>query len=608
MATRKKKLFDNLLIECAWEVCNQVGGIYTVIRSKISALIEQWGDNYCLLGPSVNPNINAEFDPIQEGDDAIIRTVKNMRNLGYDVKYGRWLVTGRPKVVLLNPENVKNRLSNLQKHYHENHKIDILKDHELLNEMLLWADMCRTFFTLLSKEINKDKIQVIGHFHEWMSGLPILDIKREKLNVKTVFTTHATMLGRYLAMTEKSFYDDMSKYDWYEEAAKFNILPMVQIEREVAAATDTFTTVSMVTGEECINLLGKKPDVITPNGLNIQRFVAYHEVQNLHQEFKDEIHDFTIGHFFQHSHFDLDNTLYFFTSGRYEFKNKGFDLTLDALKKLNAIMVKEKLKTTVVMFFITRQSTWSINPDALESRGVMEEIRQTCEAIQRQVGQRLFMKATKSTDDHRLPDLNDLVDDYWKLRYRRTIQSWKSDKWPIIVTHNLVNDLDDDILKCLRVNQLLNSPNDRVKVVYHPEFINSTNPLFGIDYTEFVRGCHLGVFPSYYEPWGYTPLECIASGVPTVTSDLSGFGRYASSIEKNLEDAGIFLLKREKRRYDRQVSDLTQYLYKIVKSNRRERMILRNKAEDFSENFDWKVLRSEYEKAYNKALKKSITD
>ena len=604
MAAQKRvRLYDSVLVECAWEVCNQVGGIYTVIRSKVPAMIEKWGDNYCLLGPSVNPNIKAEFDPIKEGDDPIFRTVEKMRLLGYDVEYGRWLVTGRPKAVLLDPENVINRLKNLQTHYHKTHGIAIQEDHDLLNEMLRWADLNRTFFKILSEECEADEKRLIGHFHEWMAGLPVLDIKKDKLPVKTVFTTHATMLGRYLAMTESSFYDKMKEYDWHKEATHFHILPLVQIEREVADKVDTFTTVSAVTGQECIHLLGRKPDTITPNGLNIQRFVAYHEVQNLHQEYKEEIHDFTIGHFFNHSSFNLDKTLYFFTSGRYEYKNKGFDITLDALKRLNKQMIAEGSDVTVVMFFITKRPTWSINPDVLESRGVLEEIRQTCEHILEQVGHRLFLKAAESTDDHRLCDLNELVDDYWKLRYRRTIQSWKSNRWPIIVTHNLTDDLDDEILSYLRNEQMLNAPGDRVKIVYHPDFINSTNPLFGIDYSEFVRGCHLGIFPSYYEPWGYTPLESIASGVPTVTSDLSGFGKYAYSIEKNPEENGVYLLKRDGRKYDRQVNDLTKFLHDFVHTERRERIIMRNKAEDFSEKFDWKVLRSEYEKAYRKALK-----
>jgi glycogen(starch) synthase len=602
MPRKKKSPEEALIIECAWEVCNQVGGIYTVIRSKIPAMIEKWGDNYCLLGPLANPNINAEFDPIHDLSDPIGKTVEIMRNMGYEVWYGRWLVTGRPKVVLLNPENVFNRLSALQKQLHDNHGLDVMMEHDLLERMVLWADLNRTFMTVLCKDVIKGKSEVIAHFHEWMACLPILDIRKQKLHCKTVFTTHATMLGRYLAMNDAEFYQKLPHYDWQKEASNFNILPMAQIERAAAHAADSFTTVSQVTGKECEHLLGKKPDVITPNGLNIKRFAAYHEVQNLHQSFKEEIHQFVIGHFFHSYDFDLDDTLYFFTSGRYEYKNKGFDLTLDALNLLNSMMLKEKINTTVVMFFITKQPTWSINPDVLHSRGVMEEIRNNCEAIEKQLGERLFYAAARSKDEHKLPNLNNLIDDYWKLRYRRTIQSWKTDKWPIIVTHNLVNDLDDDILNYLRKNQLVNSPLDRVKMVYHPDFISSTNPLFGIDYGDFVRGCHLGIFPSYYEPWGYTPLECIARGVPAVTSDLSGFGRYVQEFFKDHEDKGIFVLKRDKKTYNRAVQDLAKFMLHFVKSTRRYRMIQRNKSEDFSENFDWKSLRSEYEKAYAKAL------
>jgi glycogen(starch) synthase len=167
----------------------------------------------------------------------------------------------------------------------------------------------------------------------------------------------------------------------------------------------------------------------------------------------------------------------------------------------------------------------------------------------------------------------------------------------------LVNDLDDEILNYLRDNQMVNSPLDKVKFVYHPDFITSTNPLFGMDYGDFVRGCHLGIFPSYYEPWGYTPLECIARGVPTVTSDLSGFGKYVLDMgNDDYDDNGIFVLKRDKKAYDKQVDELAKFLHHFVKTTTRYRMIQRNKSEDFSENFDWKVLRSAYEEAYTLAL------
>src|SRR5690606_19970181 len=232
-------------------------------------------------------------------------------------------------------------------------------------------------------------------------------------------------------------------------------------------------------------------------------------------KFKEQIHRFVIGHFFHAYTFNLEKTMYFFTSGRFEYRNKGFDLTLEALSLLNEQLKSENADVTVVMFFVSRRDFHSILPEVLHSRAVLEEIRQTCDAILAQIGKRLFHEATMR-EDHRLPQLNDFVDEYWKLRYRRTIQSWQSTRLPGVITHRLVNAESDEILSFLKERGLMNRKEDRVKIVYHPDFINSTNPLFGMDYLDFVRGCNLGIFPSYYEPWGYTPLECIACGIPSV--------------------------------------------------------------------------------------------
>jgi glycogen synthase len=340
-----------------------------------------------------------------------------------------------------------------------------------------------------------------------------------------------------------------------------------------------------------------------PNGLNIERFAALHEFQNMHQAYKQKIHHFTMGHFFQSYSFDLDNTLYFFTSGRYEYKNKGFDMTLEALSRLNWRMQQEGINKTVVTFFITKQPYTSINPLVLQSRAVMEEIRETCNAIEKQVGERLF-SAAAGRNDYKLPVLNDLVDDYWKLRLRRTLQSWKASYLPSVVTHNLINDSTDDILNFLRRANLVNNAHDRVKIVYHPDFISPISPLFGMEYGQFVRGCHLGVFPSYYEPWGYTPLEAIASGVPTVTSDLSGFGDYVLQNMTDLEEQGIYVVERKNRSYEESVNDLTNMLMSFVLQDRRERISQRNQAEEASVNFGWRTLTQYYERAYSLALQR----
>jgi len=228
---------------------------------------------------------------------------------------------------------------------------------------------------------------------------------------------------------------------------------------------------------------------------------------------------------------------------------------------------------------------------------MMQEIREVCEEIQRQVGKRLFHESTQQKDN-RLPQLNQFVDEYWTLRYRRTLQSWKSNKNPLTVTHTLVDQETDEIVNFLKRRGLNNKAEDKVKIVYHPDFISSISPLFGLDYSQFVRGCHLGVFPSYYEPWGYTPLECMASGVPSITSDLSGFGDYLLKHFPDHNKHGMFVVERGKRTFDWSARQLAGFLYQFLGQTRRERINQRNNAENYSAAFDWDNLVKYYEDAY----------
>lgn len=591
-----------ILAEVAWEVANQVGGIHTVIRSKVPSIKSKWGDNYVLIGPFIQPAVNAIFDPIDPSPDtAVGRAVIRMREMGYEVRYGTWLISGRPQVVLFNPFQVYNRLGEIKYYLWEHHAIGTPGQHELIDKVAAFGFLVRVFITELARpEVLGDQ-RLVTHVHEWMAATCIPGLRRDAVNTRIVFTTHATLLGRYLAGNDPEFYDHLAFVDWEKECKHFNIETETRIERAAAHGAHVFTTVSEVTGEECIHLLGKKPDVILPNGLNISRFVATHEIQNLHQEFKEQVHKFVMGHFFASTPFNLDKTLYFFTSGRYEYRNKGFDITLEALARLNWRLKQAKTDITVVMFFVTKADYHSMNPDVLQSRAMLEEIQLTCEAIEQQVGARLYLNMAQS-NNAKLPDLNQFVDDYWRLRLRRAVQSWKRPDLPPIVTHNLVDDLKDPILEFLRSSQLINKADDPVKIVYHPDFISSTNPLFGIDYTEFVRACHLGIFPSYYEPWGYTPLECIASGVPAVTSDLSGFGDYCLQNLKDMENRGIYVVRRNNRSYHQAADQLADMLFNFVQLTRRERIELRNTVERASIDFDWSALTYQYDRAYEQAL------
>jgi glycogen(starch) synthase len=567
-----------------------------VIRSKAPAMISNHGSGYCMIGPYVNKSILAELEYTEGVDDTFSEAADRLRKRGYDVHDATWLVTGKPRVILLNPNVIEEKALNVVKYLlWKNHGIGTPGNNPLINQVVAFAYLTRLFIDEVVKISTGRKF--IAHFHEWMAGLPILDIKRDGAPVKTVFTTHATQLGRHLAINSPLFYAHLPFFDRKEEAKRFSVQTEEAIEYGCATACDLFTTVSDVTARECKHLLKRNPGAVLPNGLNIQRFEALHEFQNLHSSYKESIHQFVISHFFHSYSFDLDKTLYFFTSGRYEYRNKGFDLTLEALAHLNDQLKREKKDVTVVMFFVTKREFLGIKPEALQNLAMTQEIRQLCNEIQRQVGMRLFHESTQQKDN-KLPELTQFVDEYWKLRYRRTIQSWKSNRTPLTVTHTLVDEDKDEILQFLKRRNLANKAEDKVKIVYHPDFISATNPLFGLEYSQFVRGCHLGVFPSYYEPWGYTPLECMASGVPSITSDLSGFGDYLLKHFPDHNKHGMFVVERGKRTFDWSARQLAGYLYQFLSQTRRERINQRNNAENYSGAFDWGNLVKYYEDAY----------
>ena len=588
-----------MLVEVAWETCNQVGGIYTVLRSKAPTLTEAWGDRYVLVGPYQPGSAAIEFEA-ESPEGPIGQAVEQLRGEGLGVHYGRWLVTGRPRLVLLNYLDVFSYLHDVKYRLWDEHHIATPADDELINNAVAFGEACRRFLTILA-ECDAGQHRLVAHFHEWMSGAAIPMLRRQCWPGATVFTTHATVLGRFLAMSGRGYYGKLPHYDPDREAAAFNVEPQYRLERAAAHGAHVFTTVSDLTAQECQCLLGRRPDGLVPNGLNIRRFEALHELQNLHRIYKEKIHEFTVGHFFPSYSFDLDRTLYLFTSGRYEPRNKGMDVTIEALARLNHRLQQEATPVTVVAFIITNRPVNSINVTALNSRAILEEFRTATAKIGRQVGRKLFAAAVTGT----VPDLNMLADDYWLLRLRRAMHTWRRLLPPGIVTHDLVDDVHDQILNQLRAARLWNQQQNPVKVIYLPQFITPANPLVGLEYEQFVRGCHLGVFPSYYEPWGYTPLESIALGTPAVTSDLSGFGSYLHQILPDHDEHGLYVLRRRNVPDETVVAQLTDYLHRFVKLNRRQRIALRTNVEGFSVHFDWHHLAAYYREAHQLALDRS---
>jgi glycogen synthase len=590
------------LFEIAWEVCNQVGGIYTVIRSKVPSVIEQWGaENYFLIGPYFEEQAAAHFEPASDYSTEIGKAVLKMQERGFDVHYGQWIVSGRPQVILFNPYSVYDKLPEIKHFMYQDYHISLPGQDELIDKVAAFGFQVKEFLRYICSTGFCSR-KVIAHFHEWMAGVPIPGLRKENLDIKIVFTTHATLLGRYLAMNDTRFYENLAFYKWETEAVKYNIKPIVDIERASAHGAHVFTTVSELTGRECTHLLGRTPDLILPNGLNIYRFEALHHIQNQHLQYKEKIHDFVRGHFFQSYSFDLDNTIYFFTSGRYEYHNKGYDLTLEALARLNWRMQQANSQMTVVAFFITKKPFYTFNPEVLHSKALIEDISKVCEEIKEQVGQRLYTKITSDHGRYEFPDLKEMVDDYLRLKLRRNVQSWKTKHLPKIVTHTLVDDGKDEILAFLRMANLVNNRHDKVKVVYHPDFISTSNPLFKMDYNQFVRGCHLGIFPSMYEPWGYTPLECLASGLPSITSNLAGFGDYVVRNVHEHEKLGMYIIDRKTKDFNRAADELANIMMQVVLLSRRERIALRYRCEEASLHFDWSNLGKYYNNAYNLVL------
>ena len=320
----------------------------------------------------------------------------------------------------------------------------------------------------------------------------------------------------------------------------------------------------------------------------------------MHRSSKQIIHEFVMGHFFPSYTFDLDRTLYVFTAGRYEYRNKGLDVFIEALYELNRRLKADAASATVVAFIVTRAPYKAINVETLNRQAMFNELRDTCEGIQTEMGSRLFHTVATG----RMPTMDELLDETAAIRLKRIMHAWRSPTPPTIVTHDLLDDAHDPVLCHLRHRQLFNLESDRVKVVFHPEFMSVTSPLLGMDYDQFVRGCHIGVFPSYYEPWGYTPLECIVRGIPAITSDLSGFGDYVREHFPEHDSNGMFVARRRGMSFQATVGQVAEWLYGLTRMPRRDRIALRNKVESHANFFDWSNLIGYYVAAHKMALRR----
>jgi len=589
------------LIEVSWEVANKVGGIYTVIRSKVPITKKEYGNNYICLGPYNDSFVKTEVEVSESKNEAIRETVNEMRRFGIHVVTGNWLIDGFPQVVLFDIGSAAHRLDGWKGDFFEHARIGIPYYDRESNDALLFG-FCVFWFigTFLDQIKRRQKSYVIAHFHEWLTGIGLIMTRLRGYDCALVFTTHATLLGRYLCAGSADFYNHLPYFNLDKEAGDRQIYHRYCIERAAACCAHTFTTVSKITGIESEHLLGKRPDVVTPNGLNVQTFAALHEFQNLHARNKEKLNNFVRGHFYGHYDFDLDKTLYFFTAGRYEFTNKGADMFIESLARLNHMLKASGSDMTVVAFMIFPTPTNNFNVESLRGQSIAKMFRDTVQNIQSEIGKRLYETCLKG----RLPSEDQILHPSDIIELKKCIYGSQRSSLPPICTHNVNNDATDPILNALRRCRLFNDRYDRVKVIFHPEFLRSTSPLLPLDYEEFVRGCHLGVFPSYYEPWGYTPAECTVLGVPNISTNLSGFGCFMEEHVHEPQSYGIYVVDRRFKSGDESCQQLAQYMFDFTKLTRRQRIILRNRTERLSELLDWNTLGIYYYRARQMALTK----
>ncbi|KAB0802584.1 hypothetical protein PPYR_04770 [Photinus pyralis] len=594
--------------EIAWEAANKVGGIYTVIRSKAYVSTEEMGDQYCLIGPYKEHCARTEVEEGPLGCQALNEAVDELRNKGFRVHTGRWLVDGNPQIILMDIGSASWKMDEFKNELWSTCNIGVphldieANDAIILGYMV--ADFIQEFRNKAEAAAGGESPRIVAHFHEWQAGVGLIVLRTRHINVALVFTTHATLLGRYLCAGSTDFYNQLDKFSVDTEAGKRQIYHRYCMERAASHLCHAFTTVSDITGYEAEHLLKRKPDVITPNGLNVKKFSALHEFQNLHAVSKEKIHEFVRGHFYGHYDFDLEKTLYFFIAGRYEFGNKGADIFIEALARLNHFLKSSRPDVTVVAFLIFPAKTNNFNVESLRGHAVTKSLRDTINDIQQRMGKRMYEICLSG----RMPDAPELLQKEDMVRLKRCIYALQRDGLPPVTTHNVVDDWNDSVLNAVRRCNLFNTTYDRVKIVFHPEFLNPTNPLFGLDYEEFVRGCHLGVFPSYYEPWGYTPAECTVMGIPSVTTNLSGFGCF---MEEHIADPmsyGIYIVDRRYIGLENSVQQLAQYMFDFARLSRRQRIIQRNRTERLSDMLDWRNLGIYYRQARHKALKAVFPD
>lgn len=594
------------LFEVSWEVCNKVGGINTVIKSKIPQTNSIYGHEWCLIGPYFHDKVKGEFEehPIPE---KYHRIVDELNDAGIVVHYGKWLTEGSPNVILLDFQPLMGQKDVVKRWLWEKFKIDSLHASYEFDEPAVWGWAAGMLIEKVAKFHDEKKMACV--FHEWLSGSGLLYLKQaDDLNIGKCFVTHATVLGRSLANQGVDLYHHQEEgqnlldtEDFDKAAYEHEVNAKHQLEKASAHNADVFATVSEITGIEAEHILQKKPDILVPNGLDMDKFPTIEENSIKHKTFRDKIYHFLLYYFFPYYHIDIDNTLIYFTAARYEMHDKGIDIFIKALGKLNKRLKDEKSEKSIVAFFWVPSGVRGIKPEIVENRTMFEDIEDTLKDNAQHVMWRLLSTFVGSK-----PIVKETIFDKEFLAdiKKKVIRFKRDEPAPPVCTHDLL-DPNDAITRALAEEGLNNDKEDKVKVLFYPIYLTGADSLLDMNYYEAMQGGHLGVFPSFYEPWGYTPLEAGALGVASITTDLAGFGKYLESHTEE-ECLGICVLKRMGVSDDIVVEELLENLYKYAHLPKKQRVDNKLEARKLANLADWDRLIENYIEAHNLAIDRSF--
>ena len=540
----------DFIFESSWEVCNKVGGIYTVLSTRANTLQQELQDKVFFIGPDVWHENTCPY--FKEDAKLLAEWKKTATEEGLKVKVGRWTIPGNPIAILVDFQKYFEKKNEIYGWLWENYQVDSLHAYGDYDEASMFSYaaglVVESFYTFALKKSDK----VIYHANEWMTGLGLLYVNNKLPQVGTIFTTHATSIGRSIAGNMKPLYDYLFAYNGDQMAGELNMQSKHSIEKQTAFHCDCFTTVSEITARECVELLDKKVDVVLPNGFD-NSFVpanaaTFTRKRKAARKRLLEVANALLGETLD------DDTLIVSTSGRYEFRNKGVDVYIESM---NRLLRDKDLKKKVLAF--------------IEVPGWVGEPRQ---------------------------DLKERLD------------SGKQFDTPLEVpqvTHWLHEMSHDNVLGMMKFYDMHNRKDEKVKVIFLPCYLDGKDGILNMTYYDIVLGNDLCIYPSYYEPWGYTPLEAIAFKVPCITTDLAGFGQWVNSEvghEGEIKD-GVKVIHRTDYNYSEVADAIKDTVAEFSAMTKKQVSDARSAAEKLSKKALWSEFIKYYHDAYDIALRKA---